>query len=277
MTLMLGAAVAAVALSFTACGRGPVEPIGVPNVPTITLELFVQGQIVPTEGDYIFVLNENTGTAPNFVNVNNKATGEAPGEPTILEAYGLNPAPFTHWDQAFVYGAAQSGLPNCALAPSGSFFYCFKAVSQNGGQITIRFIPIVMTPGTFTFNPAGNGGSGIGNAVILRVPLSCMSIFAGSNSQSCDTVTPNVTQVYVNLITLDSSGTPQDQLACLSGQAFPIDVTVSNTQTFIKSNGCPQPTNPDLQITGGLVQVTIPGSSGSPAPSPSPSPSPSPT
>lgn len=271
--MILGAASAAVVVSFTACGRGPVEPIGLPNVPTITLELFVQGQIVPSEGDYIFVLNENTGTPPDFVNLN-QSTNETPGEPTILEAYGINPAPFTHWDQAFFYGDAQSGLPNCALAPVNSFFYCFKAVSQNGGQITIKFIPIVMTPGTFVFNPAGNGGSGTGNAIILRLPIGCLSIFAGSNSQSCATVTPDVTQIYVNLITLDSSGTAQDQLACLSGQAFPIDVTVSNTQTFTKSSGCSNPTNPDLQITGGLVQVFIPGSTGSPAPSPSPSPSP---
>jgi hypothetical protein len=272
--LILGAAVAAVVVSFTACGRGPVEPISLPNVPTITLELFVQGQIVPSEGDYIFTLNENTGTAPSFVNLNS-ATGEQPGEPTVLEAYGINPAPFTHWDQAFIFGDGQSGLPNCALAPANSFFYCFKAVSQNGGQITIRFIPIVLTPGTFTFNPAGNGGSGTGNAIIFRLPIACFSIFAGSDSQSCATVTPTVTQIYVNLITLDSSGNPQDQLACIAGQSFPIDVTVSNTQVFTKSGCTQEPPNPDLQITGGLVQVTIPGSTGSPAPSPSPSPSPS--
>lgn len=272
--LVVGAAVTAVVLTFTACGRGPVEPISLPNVPTITLELFVQGTITQSEGDYIFVLNENTGTAPNFVNLNHNAQ-EQPGEPTILEAYGISPAPFTHWDQAFLYGAAQSGLPNCALAPANSFFYCFKAVSQNGGQITIKFIPIVLTPGTFTFNPAGNGGSGIGNAIILRLPIACLSIFAGSDSQSCDTVTPNVTQIYFNLITLDSTGAPQDQLACIAGQSFPIDVSVTNTQVFTKSGCSSEPPNPDLQITGGLVQVTIPGSSGSPAPSPSPSPSPS--
>ena len=269
--LGLGAAVAAVVLSFTACGRGPVEPIGLPTVPTITLELFVQGTIVPSEGDYLFVLNENTGSAPNFVNLNS-AAGEQPGEPTILEAYGLNPPPFTHWDQPFVYGDAPDGLPSCPQPPPNSFFYCYKAVSQNGGQIQIRFIPIVMTPGTFTFNPSGNGGSGVGNAIILRLPIACLSIFAASDSQSCDTVTPTVTQIYVNLITLDSSGSPQDQLACIAGQTFPIDVTVSNTQVFTKSAGCPPVTNQDLDITGGLVQVTIPGSTGSPAPSPSPSP-----
>lgn len=257
--LGLGTVVAAVAVSFTACGRGPVERIGLPTVPTITLELFVQGQIVPSQGDYIFVLNENTGVAPNFVNLNVKAN-EAPGEPTILEGYGLQPPPFTHWDQAFVYGSGPNGLPNCNPAPPGGFFYCYKAVSQNGGQITIRFIPLVMTPGTFTFNPSGNGGSGTGNAIILRLPLSCLSIFAGSNSQSCDTVTPNVTQIYINLITLDSSGVPQDQLACISGQQFPIDVTVSNTQVFTKSTSCSGPPdgNQNLNITGGLVQVTIP-------------------
>src|SRR5579859_4278383 len=55
--LGLGAVVTAVVVSFTACGRGPVEPIGLPTVPTITLELFVNGAIVPSEGDYIFVLN----------------------------------------------------------------------------------------------------------------------------------------------------------------------------------------------------------------------------
>src|SRR5215471_6918390 len=139
--LGLATVVTAVVVSFTACGRGPVEPIGLPTVPTITLELFVQGTIVPSEGDYIFVLNENTGTAPNFVNVNS-AAGEAPGEPTILEAYGLNPPPFTHWDQAFVWGSNPNGLPNCNPAPPNSFFYCYKQVSQNGGSIQIKFIPI---------------------------------------------------------------------------------------------------------------------------------------
>ena len=251
-------AAAAVVLCLTACGRGPVEPIGFAGGASITLELFVSGQIAPSEGDYLIVLNENTGSAPNFVNLNT-GTGEQPGEATILEGYGLNPPPFTHWDQAFVYGSTPNGLPNCSPAPANSFFYCYKAVTQNGGGITIKFVPIIMTPNTFTFNPAGNGGSGTGNAIILRIPLSCLSIFAGADSSSCDSVTPQVTQIYVNFITLDTTGTPQDQLACNAGQTFIIDVTTSTTQQLTKPTNCQtQPSNQDLLITGGLVQVNVP-------------------
>lgn len=269
-------AAAAVAVCLTACGRGPVEPIGTPSNTTITLELFVQGQITPSEGDYIFAINADTGSPGNFQDVNIQAS-EPIGEPTILEGYGLNPAPFTHWDQAFVYGSNLSGLPSCPLAPLNGFLYCYKAVSQNGGQITIRFIPIVLTPNTYTFNPSANGGSGTGNAMTLTMPISCLSIFAGSDSQSCDTVTPTVTQIYINFVTLDSTGAPQDQLACLAGQSFPIDLTHTNTQQLVKSSSCPQPSNQNLLITGGIVQVTVPGSAPGPSPSPSASPSPSPS
>jgi hypothetical protein len=254
------AAAAAVALCLTACGRGPVEPIGFSSSATITIQLFVSGQITPSEGDYLIVLNTNTGVAP-FQNVNFQATGEQPGEATILEGYGLNPPPFTHWDQTFVYGSNPNGLPNCAPSPITGFSYCYKAVTQNGGVITIKFIPIFLTPNTFTFNPSGNGGSGTGNAIILRLPLSCLSIFAGSDSQSCDSVTPAVTQLYLNFITLDTNGVPQDQLACIAGQTFTVDLTVTNTQQLTKPANCtqpPPPSNQDLLITGGIVQVNVP-------------------
>ena len=256
-----GAALAAVVLCLTGCGRGPVEPIGFAGGATITIQLFVQGQITPSEGDYLIVLNENTGSAPNFLNLNGAQTGEQPGEATILEGYGLNPPPFTHWDQAFVYGSNPNGLPNCAPAPITGFSYCYKAVTQNGGTITIKFVPIFMTPNTFTFNPSGNGGSGTGNAIILRLPLACLSIFAGSNTTSCDTVVPAVSQVYLNFITLDTAGVPQDQLACIAGQTFIIDTTVTNTQQLTKPTNCtqpPPPPNQNLLITGGIVQVNVP-------------------
>ena len=253
---LAGAAAAAGVLCLTACGRGPVEPIASLKNPTITIELFVQGQITPSEGDYIIALNTDTGSTGSFVDVN---PNEPTGEPTIIEAYGSNPAPFTHWDQAFVYGSNPSGLPNCTTAPLNGFLYCYKAVSQNGGTITIKFVPIILTPNTFTFNPNGNGGSGIGNAMIITLPISCMSIFAGSDSQSCDTVTTSVTQVYVNFITLDNTGIAQDQLACIAGQSFPVNLTVSNTQQLVKPSNCtPQPSNPDLLITGGFIAVNVP-------------------
>jgi hypothetical protein len=255
--VVAASAAAAVLLCLTACGRGPVEPPGsFANGPSITIQLFVSGQIAPTEGDYLIVLNTNTGTAPNFVNVNFAQTQEQPGEATIVEGYGVNPAPFTHWDQAFVYGSNPNGLPNCSPAPVNGFFYCYKAVSQTGGQTTIKFVPIIMTPNTFTFNPAGNGGSGTGNAIILRLPLSCLSLFGGTAGLSCDQVTPAVTQIYLNFITLDNNGIPQDQLACNAGQTFIIDVTVSNLQQLTKPTNCGTvPPNQDLLITGGLVQV----------------------
>lgn len=258
---VLAATAAAVVLSLTACGRGPVEPIGFGNSATITLQLFVSGQITPSEGDYLIVLNTNTGTAPNFVNVNFAQTLEQPGEATILEGYGLSPPPFTHWDQTFSYGQNPNGVPSCTPGPITGFTYCYKVVTQNGGVTTIRFVPIFMTPNTFTFNPSGNGGSGTGNAIILRLPLSCLSIFAGADSTSCDTVTADITQIYVNFITLDTNGVPQDQLACIAGQTFTVDVTVSNTQQLTKPANCtqpPPPPNQNLLITGGIVQVNRP-------------------
>ena len=263
----LSGAMATVVVILTACGRGPVEPILQPTSPTIKLELFVQGTIQPSEGDYLFVLNTDTGAAPNFQDIN-ASSNEPVGEPTSFEAYGTVPPPFTHWDQAFVYGSNPDGLPNCPPGLINGFSYCYKAVSQNGGQITIKLLPIVLTPNSFTFNPSANGGSGTGNAIVLSLPLACVSIFAGAGSSSC-TVPSLVTQVYINLITLDSTGVPQDQLACLSGQPqFAIDVTHTNTQQLVKPNGCTAPTNQDLDITGGFVSVFVPGSS--PAPSPSP-------
>jgi hypothetical protein len=257
----VAAAALAAALSLTACGRGPVEPIITPQGPTITIQLFVQGQITPSQGDYIIVLNTNTGFAPNLVNVNQSASGEQPGEPTIVEAYGSNPAPFTHWDQAFVYGSNPNGLPSCSPAPVNSFFYCYKQISSNGGQITIKFIPIILTPNTYTFNPNANGGSGVGNAIVLKLPISCLSIFANSQTQSCDTVPTDVTQIYVNFVTLDTGGIAQDQLACIAGQIFTVDLTVTNTQQLVKPVNCtqpPPPPNQNLLITGGTIQVNVP-------------------
>jgi len=160
----MGGAIAAVVICLTACGRGPVEPIAVSTGPTITIQLFVQGQIVPSEGDYLVVFNENTGVAPNFINVNgNGPSHEQPGEPYIVEAYGVVPAPFTHWDQTIEYGSNPSGLPNCPLSTPSNMSYCFKAVTQNGGGIVVNFIPITLTPNSFTFNPAGSGNGGTGN------------------------------------------------------------------------------------------------------------------
>jgi hypothetical protein len=59
---------------------------------------------------------------------------------------------------------------------------------------------------------------------------------------------------------LDNTGAPQDQLACIAGQIFTVDLTVSSTQQLVKSTGCTtQPPNQNLQITGGEVIVTAPG------------------
>ena len=270
----MGAAVAALIVCLTACGRGPVEPIGVSSGPAITIELFVAGQIVPSEGDYIIVLNENTGAAPNFININgNSVSHEQPGEPTIVEAYGVVPAPFTHWDQAIEYGSNPSGLPNCPLSSAINPSYCFKAVTQNGGGIVVNFIPITLEPGTFTFNPAASGNGGQNNAIVMRLPLACLSIFAGDDVP-CGSVTQTVTQIYINFITLDTTGTPQDQLACLAGLNFTVDVSVDNTVQLTKPTNCasPPPSNQDLLITGGFVSVTGTGLTASPSPSPSPSP-----
>lgn len=268
LTAFAAAAIVA-AICLTACGRGPVEFIpGPPPIPTITIELFVQGQISPSEGDYIFALNTNIG--PTNVNQN-----ENPGEPTALEAFGSFPPPFTHWDQVFVYGSNPNGLPGpCPLPAPNGYQFCYKAIRTNGGQNVISFVPIFLQPNDVQFNPSGNSGTGTGNALLFTMPIDCLSVNGTQPGVSCGTngnVSQDVDNLYVNLLTLDNTGAWQDQVACLAAQTFKVDLTFSNTVQLTKPVNCPNaPSNSNLIITGGLVIVNL-------GPGPSPSPVPSPT
>jgi hypothetical protein len=261
-TVSLAASAAAVlGVALTGCGRGPVEPIAPSIANSVTIELFVAGQITPSEGDYIIALNDDLATGSNV----NSASGEQPGEPTNTQAYGLNPPPFTNWDQAFVFGSNPSGLPNCPLAPPNGFSYCWKAVATSGGQNTISFIPIILSPNAFTFIPQGNSGTGSGNAMEITLPINCMSINGSQSSgnRTCGpngTVLQNVTQLYVNLVTIDNSLNAQDQIACLAGQSITIDLSTSSTTQLTKPTGpgCAGSANQNLLITGGLVIVKVP-------------------
>src|SRR5215469_15734860 len=109
-------------LVASACGRGPVEPPPfVPFTPSIQFQLYVNGQITPSQGDYIVAINANTSPSTNV----NSVAGETPGMPTANEAQGTPPT-YTHWDQEFVYGPA-------TLAATNGFLYFYKVLSVGGG------------------------------------------------------------------------------------------------------------------------------------------------
>ena len=259
---ILAWAAALASLCLTGCGRGPVEPIGVPLTNTITIQMYVQGQITPSQGDYIFAINADLDPVTN-VNAN---FNETPNEPTMLEAYGSNPAPFTHWDQAFVYGNNPHGLPFCPLAgpPPTGYVYCYKAIRVNGGQNSISFVQIFVSANDIRLVPNGNGNGGTQNTLSLTLPISCLSLRPSNAGSNCDTVNPvDVTQIYVNLLTIDNANpfVPQDQIACLAAQTFIIDLTTSSTTPLLKSGSCPNPpdNNPNLTITGGTVIINKPG------------------
>src|SRR5579863_5705160 len=263
-----------VALYLTGCGRGPVEVFPPSTVPTVTIELFVNGQIDTSQGDYIIALNNDFDPNTDINNAPDNGS-EQPGEPTAIEAYGENPAPFTHWDQAFVFGSNSDEIPFCPIAQPNGFVYCYKAVTVVGGNTVIKFVPITLSPNTYIFVPAGNGGTGSQNAMEITLPLNCFDNGDDQALGSCGpnfSFFPNVTQFYVNLLTLDNTGAFQDQLACIAGQSFTVDISASNAQQLVKPTTCAAPPNSNLQITGGEVIVNIPGASASPSPSPSPSP-----
>jgi hypothetical protein len=231
------------------------------NTTSITVELFVAGQITPSQGDYIIALNDDTPTGDINANSN-----EPEGEPELLEAYGQSVETFGHWDQAFIYGNSPSNIPNCTPNAATGFSYCWKAVSTSGGQNVISFVPIILAPNNFVFNPAGNYQTGNGNAMEITLPINCLSLGGSQTTVTCGTggsVVPVVSQVYVNLITIDTTATPQDQLACLAASQFTVPLNVSGSYPLVKpaGAGCATPPNPNLQIIGGEVVVHVAGSS----------------
>src|SRR5579872_7128847 len=164
---VLAALVAACAVLAQSCGRGPVEPIpGPPLNKSITFQLFVSGQINPSQGNYIIAINTNVD--PN-TNVN---PGETPGQPVAFEAQG-NPAPYTHWDQQFVYGSSTQFAPN-------GFLYQYKVLTGGTGTNRASFLPIVLNTNDYTLITNGNAGTGTGNMLSITLPISQLSTRAAS-------------------------------------------------------------------------------------------------
>ena len=230
------------------CGRGPVEPPILPiSAHTITFQLFVNGQINPSQGNYIIAINANENPSTN-VNPN-----EHPGEPTASEAQG-NPAPYTHWDQEFVYGSSTTTQPN-------GFLYAYKVLTGGGGTTNAQFLAIVLNTNNFTLITNGSTGTGNGNVLSITLPIANLSIRGNPKGPNPPTVTsPAATQIYVNYITTDTTGVPQDQLGAqgLSTVGFTqiVDLTTSATIQLPNFSSAPGPSNPNLFISGGQIIVS---------------------
>ena len=236
------------ALALCGCGRGPVQaakPVTQPG--SITFELFVQGRIAPSQGDYIIALNANSDANTN-VNPN-----ETPGQPTVLEAQA---GTYTHWDQELLYGF------DTALQSNG-FAYAYKAINNAGGGHAISFVPIILNSNDFTFIPNASTGNGSGNVLKISVPIADLSIRGNPNASTPPTiVTPPATLIYVNYITLDTTHTPQDQLGCcgLATTGYQLAVSLTQPATYLQQLTAPPgkagPSNPNLFISGGEIIVS---------------------
>ncbi len=236
-----------IAAALTGCGRGPVEPPP-PSLlaHTITFQLFVNGQINPSQANYIIAVNANTDPSTN-VNPN-----EQPGEPTAQEAQG-NPAPYTHWDQEFVFGASTQ------FQPAG-FLYAYKVLSGGVGSTHANFLPIVLNTNSYTLITNGNAGTGTGNVLSMTLPIAQLSIRGNPVSSNPPTITsPPAKLLYVNYITTDTNGVPQHQLGAQGlgtvGFTLTVDLTKQATIPVPTFPNAPGPTNPNLYITGGQIIV----------------------
>ena len=213
---------------------------------TVTFQLFVSGQINPSQGNYIIAINTNID--PN-TNVN---PNEVPGEPTAQEAQG-NPAPYTHWDQQFVFGSSQAAQPN-------GFLYAYKVLTGTTGTTHASFLQIVLNTNNYTLITNGNAGTGTANVLSMTLPISELYIRGNPNSSNPPTiVSPPVTFLYVNYITTDTSGVPQDQLGANGlatvGFTQPVDLTHAATIQLPSFANAPGPSNPNLFVTGGQIIV----------------------
>ena len=231
------------------CGRGPVEPPPPSTfVPTIQFQLYVNGQITTTQGNYIIAVNANINPTTNV----NAAQGENPGMPTAQEAQTVPPV-YTHWDQEFVYGSATQISTN-------GFFYNYKVLTGGTGTTTASFFPIVLTTNQFTLIPNGSFGTGSGNVLTITLPLSDISIRGNPLSANPPTiVTPAVTQLFVNYITTDTTGTPQDQLGPngLGTIGYQLTVPITQNATITIPNlSTTGPSNPNLYLIGGQITVS---------------------
>jgi hypothetical protein len=244
--------VSAVAAAVAAgCGRGPVEPPPlITTVPSIQFQLWVAGQIDPTQGNYIIAVNSNVNPTTNV----NAHAGETPGEPTAQEAQG-SPATYTHWDQEIIYGFSEASQPN-------GFLYRYKVLTGGAGTATASFFPIVLTTNQFQLITNGSVGTGSGNVLSITIPLSEISVRGNPSGSNPPTITsPVATQLYVNYITTDTTGTPQDQLGALGlgtvgfTQIVNTNVTTQTIFSIPNFSSATGPNNPSLFIIGGQVTV----------------------
>lgn len=234
------------------CGRGPEEPPPlIITVPSIQFQIWVNGQITPSQGNYIVAINADVNSTTNV----NAVQGETPGEPTAQEAQG-SPPTYTHWDQEFVYGSSTLGQPN-------GFLYAYKVLTGAAGATTATFFPIILTTNQFTLIPNGTVGTGSQNVLSITIPLSQISVRGNPKGANPPIIsTPVVTQLYVNYITTDTAGTPQDQLGALGlgtvGFTQVVNTSVTSPTTFQIPNfsSATGPSNPNLFIIGGQIIVT---------------------
>ena len=239
-----------IAVTGLGCGRGPVTPPPIiASTATIQFQLYVNGQITPGQGNYIIAINANTDPSTNV----NVVSGENPGMPTAQEAQGT-PKTFTHWDQQFIFGSSSGGATN-------GFFYNYKILTGGAGTSTVTWFPIVLNTNDFQLITNGSFGTGSGNVLSFTMPLVDLSIRANPNSSNPPTITtPPVTFLYVNYITTDTLGIPQDQLGPdglgTIGYALPVDITHANTVQLPNFSAATGPSNPNLFIIGGQITVT---------------------
>lgn len=240
------------AFTAWACGRGPVEPPPfVPFTQSIQFQLYVNGQINPSQGNYIIAINANTTPTSNV----NAVSGESPGMPTANEGQGVPPT-YTHWDQEFVYGSATAAATN-------GFNYNYKVVTGGGGgPLSVRFFPIILNTNDFQLITNGSFGIGSGNMLSITLPLSTISIRANPSSANPPTITsPPVVLLYVNYITTDTTGVPQDQLGPRGlgtiGYAVAVPINTNYSCQLPNFSSVSGPSNPNLFIIGGQITVNF--------------------
>lgn len=217
---------------------------------SIQFQVWVAGQITPTQGDYIVAINANINPSTNV----NSVQGETPGEPTAQEAQGT-PATYTHWDQELVYGSTTTAQPN-------GFVYNYKVLTGAVGTTTATFFPIVLTSNQFQLITNGSVGTGSMNMLSITVPLSEISVRGNPTSANPPTITtPAVTQLYVNYITTDTFGNPQDQLGALGlgtvgfTEIVNTNVTSQTTYSLPNFSSATGPANANLFLIGGQITV----------------------
>lgn len=239
----------AVAAAALGCGRGPVEPPPVVIItPTIQFQLYVNGQITPTQGNYIIAINANVSPTQNV----NAAFSENPGMPTAQEAQGTPPT-YTHWDQEFVFGSS-------SVAATNGFLYQYKVLTGGTGTTSVSFFPIILNTNNFQLITNASVGTGIGNVLSITLPLAGLSIRGNTASSVPPTISvPAVTQIFVNYITTDTFGVPQDQLGANGlgtvGYVLSVDLTKNATIQLPNFSSATGPSNPNLFLIGGQITV----------------------